>query len=127
MKVMKMIPKDWSHWQPFPVVDASNKNGEDTGRRNQLTAHLLKKRRRYVKVPLKQLALKFSLPTTMARMGRSEDKRWQVASSGDEYWLAWYWLASRLVPSNDRITILGLYYWYHFDSTGWLGTDSKDN
>ena len=98
MKVMKMIPKGWSYWQPFPVVDASNKNGEDTGRRNQLTAHLLKKRRRYVKVSLEQLALKFSLPTTMARMGSSEDRRWQVASSGDEYWLAWYWLASRLVP-----------------------------
>ena len=43
MKVMKMIPKDWSYWQPFPVVEASNKNGEDTGRRNKLTAHLLKK------------------------------------------------------------------------------------
>ena len=76
-----------------------------------------RKRRKYVKVSVEQLALRFSLPTTMARMGRSEDRRWQVASSGDEYWLAWYWLASRLVPQNDRITILFLYYWYHFVST----------
>ena len=39
-----------------------------------------------------------SFPMKMARMGRAEEKRWKVARPGHKYWVAWYWLASRLVP-----------------------------
>ena len=52
----------------------------------------------YILIRKGSLALMLSFPMKMARMGRAEEKRWKVARPGHRYWVAWYWLASRLVP-----------------------------
>ena len=52
----------------------------------------------YILIRKGSLALMLSFPMKMARMGRAEEKRWKVARPGQRYWVAWYWLASRLVP-----------------------------